>query len=574
MHESPILFRCAPQKQKQNQEQKQGDENICPFFLTDEFTLDILIHTGKTATLGKGTYGIVRTGNTLLNNQLDQRESAFKTFLGRDGVLFSQVVLRELVPLCSLPHHPHVLRPRIVFMDDKNRIHFTSERMKCNLLDRLKSHASSFQQKVSWSLQLLEAVDHMHTHGFLHRDIKLENVFLDKNECVVLGDLGMSRFTSPLVSSRFSSGVCTLWTRAPELCSYALDNSQKTSREASYNEAVDCWSLGVTILSILASRYFFQGKDEEDMLRIIFQILGKPEDSDAWGVGRETRTSKSKWKTIAEQTTLCSKNVDEVLESLLLECSRRRIIAPADLLKSILPLLSLEPTLRSNVKDVLQDEFWKKTNRSQDRNQDQDRCVNWTTRQVKKLVRIPSSNILFVAKDYYRIQERLEYPSQQIFESCTTRGVLRLAVTEWILSLRKSLSLQDVTIIDAIFLWEKVRDITDVEVKHEMVLAAACCSLVSKVHEYTLFPSQRWIRCLSNSATVEELLSYETIVIKTSNCKLLPKSETHPLRVLSKIPSLSLEFTKEIIFRLCNLLAKNHSKDVLVDELVRMSLQS
>jgi serine/threonine protein kinase len=532
----------------------------------------VTIHTSKNATLGKGTYGIVRTGNTFVNNQLDQHESAFKTFLGRDGVLFSQVVLRELVPLCCMPYHPHVLRPRIVFMDDKNRIHFTSERMKCNLLDRLKSHSSTFQQKVVWSLQLLEAVHHMHSNGFLHRDIKLENVFLDEHESVVLGDLGMSRFTSPLISNRFSSGVCTLWTRAPELCSYALDNSQKTSREASYTAAVDCWSLGVTILSILASRYFFQGKDEEDMLRLIFSILGKPDDSDAWGVGRETRTSKSKWKSIAENTSLFSTNVEEVLESLVLECSRRRITAPTELLKSIVPLLALEPTLRSSTEAILHDEFWKKVKKSDHKTEP--KSVKWTIKPVSKkdkLVEIPSSHVLYIAKDYFRIVQNESTP--QIFESCTTRGVLRLAVTEWISSLRKSLSLQDVTIIDSILLWEKVRDIVDVEVKNEMVLAAACCSLVSKVHEYTLFPSQRWIRCLSNSATVDELLKYETIVIKSSNCELLPAPEKHPLRILSK-QVFAKDQERDIILHLCSHVAKNHSKDIALEELVLLSISS
>jgi serine/threonine protein kinase len=35
-------------------------------------------------------------------------------------------------------------------------------------------------------------VDHLHSHGVAHRDIKLENVLLDENLNVKLGDLGMA----------------------------------------------------------------------------------------------------------------------------------------------------------------------------------------------------------------------------------------------------------------------------------------------------------------------------------------------------------------------------------------------
>jgi len=549
------------------------------------FHLSALIHSGKNFTLGKGTYGVVRTGTVVVNNRIDKNDNAFKTFLGKDGVAFSQTVLREIIPLCCLPPHDNVLQPRLVYADDKNRIHFSCEKMNCNLYERLKTTASTIDQKLMWSLQLIRAVNHMHSNGFLHRDIKLENVFLDERDNVVLGDLGMSRYTSPFVESRFSSGVCTLWTRAPELCAYAVD-VRKSSRELSYDASVDCWSLAITILSIFASRYFFQGKDEEDMLKLIFTTLGKPDDkttSEAWCFGRETRNSKLRWKIVAQGSTLLSENTENVVDSLILECSRRRIIVHPDLLRSLVPLLALEPEKRGSANEVLKTPFWKRV--EQEMSISKIKIKQFlpidTEKKIVQGATVSEEKLIFVSLNYYGIDipepkcliPKPKTDTDQIYESCTTRGILRLAVTEWILSLQKSLSLLPLTIIDSIFFWERVRDLVDVQVKNEMVLAAACCSLVSKIHEYAQYPSQRWIRCISNTATVDELVKYEMLALKTSNCGVFTSISKHPVYLLSEMKlNMSQVDRDKILLSLCSLMAKHHTQDFGIEKLVSDSL--
>lgn len=587
-------------------------------------SLSICILNSKSATLGKGTYGIVRNGSIFINNQLDQNECAFKTFLGKDGLYFSQTVLREIIPLCSLPVHENVLKPRIVFIDEKNRIHFASELMKCNLHERLKLSSCTLQQKLEWSYELIQAVHHLHSNGFLHRDIKLENIFLDINGRLILGDLGMSRFSCPFISPQFSSGVCTLWTRAPELCAYSLDNS-KNSREAKYTSSVDCFSLAITILSIFASRYFFQGKDEEEMLKVFFTTLGKPLENskslfwceDTNLNNRETRNSKPKWKSIASNITLLSTNTEEVFYSLLLECSKRHITVHPDLIRSLLPLLSMEPETRGSAFDLLQNPFWismkdsikpKKYIKQATNFNSSKVCLILDTQKAKNTLKvlkesikqISDSQILFFHSNYYSTVNVNEITTIQndeilkdedpkkmnllkdedIYNSCTTKGVLRLAVTEWILSLKKSLCLQSITILDSILFWEKVRDLVDVEVKNEMVLAAACCSLISKVHEYTLYSNQRWIRCLSNSATVEDLSKYELLALKITNCKVFTNFQEHPLTILNKrILETNLVVSEsnreKMLHLLCTLISKYHSNDsVKIDEMITRCIES
>ena len=53
-------------------------------------------------------------------------------------------------------------------------------------------------QVLDWTVQLLSAVNYMHSRRVLHRDLKARNIFLKmdsgfKNEMIKIGDFGISR---------------------------------------------------------------------------------------------------------------------------------------------------------------------------------------------------------------------------------------------------------------------------------------------------------------------------------------------------------------------------------------------
>ena len=98
------------------------------------------------------------------------------------------------------------------------------------------------------------AIDSLHSLGIVHHDIKPENILIDADGHCVLTDFGGSRFLSENGKIRpHPSGfiVATLPYAAPEI----LEDS--VIKE--YNEAIDWWSLGCTIFTLLTGEVGLSG---------------------------------------------------------------------------------------------------------------------------------------------------------------------------------------------------------------------------------------------------------------------------------------------------------------------------
>jgi serine/threonine protein kinase len=271
----------------------------------------MLAFNARKGALGTGAFGSVHAG------KLGTRDVAVKRFLERTSYAWHQSAVREVVALACIPPHPFVVRLLRAFVDMR-RVHIVMPRLKDTLYVHLKNFNASQSDCLRWSRQITQGLAHIHKHGFIHRDMKLENVLLDYNNNAVIADLGMARH-KPDVHTAMTGNVCSLWTRAPELngCS-----------NTSYGVKIDAWSLGIVLLSIAAGRYVFRTTPESTILEKVFGLLGTADTI----LPRDIR--KSRLQFYAPDM-------------------------PDDYFDAVVDLLEIDPNRRVSVEEVAQKPFWK-----------------------------------------------------------------------------------------------------------------------------------------------------------------------------------------------------------------------
>ena len=136
--------------------------------------------------------------------------------------------------------------------EDANLIYLVLDYQESGtLLSRIGSNGPFSESHAKIVLeQLLLALDYLHCHKVVHRDIKLDNILINKIEegelKVIIADFGLALLVQPGIPLFDKSGTpCYI---APEIL-----------RDEGYGTKCDIFSLGSVFFNLVTGAYLFNG---------------------------------------------------------------------------------------------------------------------------------------------------------------------------------------------------------------------------------------------------------------------------------------------------------------------------
>ena len=117
----------------------------------------------------------------------------------------------------------------------------------------------SEEQVLSFFVQLLLSLEHLHNKNILHRDLKTKNVFVTKKGQIKLGDFGLSKVLGSQTSFAHSA-VGTPYYLSPELC-----------EGHPYNQKSDIWAVGCIMYELTTFKHAFDATNLPALVMSIVQ---------------------------------------------------------------------------------------------------------------------------------------------------------------------------------------------------------------------------------------------------------------------------------------------------------------
>ncbi|KAI7862859.1 kinase-like domain-containing protein [Spinellus fusiger] len=184
----------------------------------------------KIEKLGEGTYGIVYKAQ---NRETNEVVALKRIRLDNEEEGVPCTAIREISLLKELKYHNIVRLYDVLHTEKKLTLVF--EYLDSDLKKFLDSYGGDIDTLTIKQLmyQLLKGIAFCHENKVLHRDLKPQNLLINKKGELKLGDFGLARaFGIPVRS--YSHEVVTLWYRAPDV----LMGSRQ------YSTSIDLWSAG------------------------------------------------------------------------------------------------------------------------------------------------------------------------------------------------------------------------------------------------------------------------------------------------------------------------------------------
>ncbi len=151
-----------------------------------------------------------------------------------------------------------------------------------------------FRAVAKLGVQAAEALEHAHSFGIIHRDVKPANFLVDAAGHLWVTDFGLAQLQGDAALTRTGDLLGTLRYMSPE---------QALARRGVVDHRTDIYSLGVTLYELLTREPPYAGRDREELLRQL--ALDEPRPPRRWEpripADLETIVLKAMAKTVEER---------------------------------------------------------------------------------------------------------------------------------------------------------------------------------------------------------------------------------------------------------------------------------
>ncbi|KAH9054166.1 kinase-like domain-containing protein [Lactarius vividus] len=163
-------------------------------------------------------------------------------------LLAIETVMAERNLLLDLRGNDFILQVRACFHDSRNFYLVTEYHPAGDLHTLLLMKGSRVDAVRFYMAELLIALEHIHSKRVVHRDVKPENVFIDIDGHIVLGDFGLAR--------KIAAGQNTV--SGNEMFGTPAYTPPEVFAGRPYGREVDIWAFGVMLYELITGREAFK----------------------------------------------------------------------------------------------------------------------------------------------------------------------------------------------------------------------------------------------------------------------------------------------------------------------------